>query len=101
MTLLGGARDTGHYEGAGVAIDWVRERIKITRDGKRVVDRAVPAKWRGGSYYNKLEDITCKNPDFLGGAYARPDVTLVVVNVSYDGNDSCWAPSPELHVVAW
>jgi hypothetical protein len=99
--LEGTADDVAHFEGAGITIDWAREHITIKRNGKRVVDRAVPTKWRGSSYYSKVEDLTCENPDFLGAALARPDVSLVVVDVAYRGNDTCWEPTSQLHVMSW
>jgi hypothetical protein len=101
--LAGGSddHDAGHYEGAGITIDWAREHVTIKRDGKLVVDRAVPSAWRGGSWRNKTEGITCHNPDFLDGAYVSADANLVVVKVAYRGTDTCWEPTSQLHVIAW
>jgi hypothetical protein len=99
--LEGAPDDAAHFEGAGIAIDWSREHMTITQDGKRVVDRAVPAKWRGGSYYNKVEDLRCENPDFLAGAYAVSGVPILVVDVAYRGTDTCWEPTAQLHVLSW
>lgn len=90
-----------HFEGNGTTIDWKSERIKIARAGKKVVDRAVPTAWRGGSYFLKAEDLTCSNADFLASAYVAGEHPLVVVDVAYRGNDTCWEPTSTLHVVSW
>jgi hypothetical protein len=46
-------------------------------------------------------DLTCSNPPHLGGAYIGPaSAKLIVVDVAYRGNDTCWEPNPKPHVVA-
>lgn len=90
-----------HFDGAGLVVTWTRERIAIERGSERVVDRAVPAPWRGRRYYSKLDDLVCDNPDYLAAALASPKHNLVVVDVAYHGNDTCWEPTSQVHVIAW
>ncbi|HET9989601.1 MAG TPA: hypothetical protein VFQ65_13810 [Kofleriaceae bacterium] len=87
--------------GAAMTVDWEHEHFTFTLNGKRVLDRAVPQKWRGGSYFDKGADLTCSNPDFLRNVYVAPDSRVAVVDVAYRGNDTCWEPTGNVHVVAW
>jgi hypothetical protein len=89
------------FSGSGMTIHWDHEHFTFELDGKRVLDRAVPKKWRGGSYFDKGADLTCDNPDFLRGVYVAPATRLAVVDVAYRGNDTCWEPTGSVHVVTW
>ena len=93
--------DDGEFAGAGMTVHWAHEHFAFTLNGKRVLDRPVPAKWRGRSYFDKGADLTCNNPDFLRGVAASPANRLAVVDVAYKGNDTCWEPSGSVHVVTW
>jgi hypothetical protein len=42
----------------------------------------------------------CSNPAYLGGAWIAPDRGVALVLISYLGNDSCWEPDSEEHVVS-
>jgi hypothetical protein len=101
MTELVGDQDTGRFEGDNVVVIWKRQHITIKHVDATVVDRDVPAAWLHKPYYAKHEGITCKNPAFLREVYVMPVHNLAVVEVAYSGTDSCWAPSPQLHVIAW
>jgi len=103
MIALAGDRDEGLFSGAGVSVSWGSEHFTIARDGKRVVGRAVPAAWRHRRYYLKGAGLWCENPDLLAGGWAAADAEakLVVVDVAYHGNDTCWEPSSQLHVISW
>jgi hypothetical protein len=101
MTPLTGMPADDHLDGAGLVVTWAHERIVIERASQRVVDRAVPAPWRGRRFYSKLDDLVCDNPDYLAAALAAPQHNLVVVDVAYHGNDTCWEPTSQVHVVAW
>ncbi|HEY6034645.1 MAG TPA: hypothetical protein VIV58_10310 [Kofleriaceae bacterium] len=93
--------DDGEFAGAGMTVHWAHERFAFALNGKRVLDRPVPVKWRGTRYFSKLEDLTCNNPDFLRGVSASPANRLAVVDVAYKGNDTCWEPTGHAHVVTW
>jgi len=43
----------------------------------------------------------CQNPAFLRAVYHAAALSVVVVQLSYRGTDTCWEPSDQLHVVAW
>jgi len=93
--------DEDEFAGAGMTVHWAHEHFAFTLNGKRVLDRPVPVKWRGTSYFDKGADLTCNNPDFLRGVAASPTNRLAVVDVAYKGNDTCWEPSGSVHVVTW
>ena len=101
LVAFTGSREDGQFSGGGLAVSWGSEHMTIAHDGKRVVDRAVPVAWRGSRHYLKSEEMMCENPDLLGGAWGALDAKLVVVQVAYHGNDTCWEPASQLHVVAW
>ncbi|MFT3697147.1 MAG: hypothetical protein QM831_28655 [Kofleriaceae bacterium] len=89
------------YVGGDLVVEWRNEHFTITQNGKRVVDRAVPQAWRGTHYHLDREELDCDNPDFLQSVRAYPAKKLAVVTVAYRGNDTCWEPGPQEHVVAW
>lgn len=101
LTQLTAMPGEERLDGAGLVITWTHERIVVEHGSDRVVDRAVPAAWRGRRYYSKLDDLVCDNPDYLAAALAAPDHNLVVVDVAYHGNDTCWEPTSQVHVIAW
>jgi hypothetical protein len=89
------------YGDSGTTVEWRNDRLAISVVGRPLVDRKVPASWYVPSYFDKGADLTCSNPPYLGGAYVGPaSAKLVVVEVAYRGNDTCWEPGPKLHVVA-
>ncbi|MGN6108609.1 MAG: hypothetical protein ACTHU0_26120, partial [Kofleriaceae bacterium] len=92
--------------GGGVTVEWKGGQLRITQDGKVVVDRATPPQWlaedrpippevTGG----ELEK--CSNAAFLGGAAVDVEHEVAVITVSYTGTDLCWEPANQQHVVAW
>ena len=90
------------YRGAGLEVTWHDEHFTIQDGGKRVVDRAVPKAWRGRKYRLASEaDVECNNPDYLGAAVTMPTTRLAVITVMYVGDETCWAPSHQLHVISW
>ncbi|HUJ63585.1 MAG TPA: hypothetical protein VLX92_34030 [Kofleriaceae bacterium] len=76
-------------------------RLTISQSGKRVVDRRIPAAWRGRSYDSRSADLTCHNDEFLASAFVVPHARMVVLDIAYHGTDTCWEPTDELHVVSW
>jgi hypothetical protein len=98
--LMPNGNDSDHFA-VGTSITWQRGRFSISYASDVLVERAIPMKWRGTTYYDKREGITCKNPDFLNNAWFNVSARIAVVEVAYRGNDTCWAPSRQRHVVAW
>jgi hypothetical protein len=92
---------TRRYGDARLDVKLSGGRLIVELDHERVVDRRIPASWRGKTYHLQGEDIECANPEYLGGVYAAPAAKLVVVDITYRGNDTCWEPTDQLHVIAW
>jgi hypothetical protein len=101
LTELVGDREAGRFQGDNVVVVWKNQHVTIKQLGKTVVDRDVPAAWLHKPYFEKHEGITCKNPAFLRAVFVSAANKLAVVEIAYSGTDSCWAPSPQLHVLAW
>jgi hypothetical protein len=101
IELVADEHTANQFSGSGMTIHWEHEHFTFELGGKRVLDRAVPQKWRGGSYFDKGADLTCTNPDFLRGVYVAPETRLAVVDVAYRGNDTCWEPTGSVQVVTW
>jgi hypothetical protein len=89
------------YADTGTVVEWLDGTLAITLPRQPIVQRKAPASWYVADYYMKSEDLTCHNPPFLAGAYVGPaSAKLVVVDVAYRGNDTCWEPGAKPHVVA-
>ena len=95
--------DFGHgstlaASGDGVDVAWDEGQLKVTAGGRVVVDLAT----QGWTVEPTTSDgIECSNPSFLGEAWVDAARKLVVVRIAYTGNDTCWEPDSQLHVVAW
>jgi hypothetical protein len=77
--------------------------LVIEQNGKVVVDTVEKA-WLHEDrpmYEGAAPDEVCSNPIYLGSLHADPARRLAVIGVEYRGNDSCWEPTGEYHVVAW
>lgn len=77
--------------------------LVIAQGGKAVVD-TVESKWLVEDhpmYEGAAEDEVCSNPIFLDEVYLDGARRVAVIGVAYYGNDSCWEPSGEYHVVTW
>ncbi len=88
--------DITHVTGENLAIEWsIAGHLKITSNGLVVLERDEPT-WlarprRGG----------CTNAAYVDAAHAAPSAKLVVLSIGYRGDDACWEPDNQLHVVAW
>ena len=77
--------------------------LVIAQGGKVLVD-TVKKDWRAEKrpmYEGAGPEDTCSNPSYLGEAYVDVARRLAVIGVEYRGNDACWEPSGEYHVVTW
>ena len=43
----------------------------------------------------------CKNEAFVHAVYKVERIDVIVLRIRYAGNDTCWEPSDQLHVIAW
>jgi hypothetical protein len=87
--------------GDGLDVDWNGDHLHvfrhnasrsfITLDGKPWL--AKPSTHAGGD--------SCTNPAFLAGVHHATAINVLVVAIGYKGNDTCWQPSDQHHVVAW
>ena len=104
VPLEGLANDSdveGHFVGLDMTVVWEHERYAFTQHGAKLFTRQVPKAWRGTSFFSKVDDLTCNNPDFLRAVSVAPNHRLAVVDVGYKGNDTCWEPTDQVHVVTW
>ncbi|MCE9580281.1 MAG: hypothetical protein K8W52_44600 [Deltaproteobacteria bacterium] len=90
-----------HLAQGDVAVDWNEGHLTVTAGGKTVVD---------GKHDDWLAPSTqmcpdceeqCSNPSKLAGVAGDLAHRLLVVTIGYHGTDSCWEPSPQVHVVSW
>lgn len=104
MTLDGnpdeGYGSTFVAHGAGVDLRWDEGKVLVTIAGKTVVDRQTKG-WTAvtGPRCDGCDE--CSNPSFLGGAWIDAERKLIVARIAYTGNDTCWEPDSEQHVIAW
>ncbi|MEO7095340.1 MAG: hypothetical protein ABI175_18935 [Polyangiales bacterium] len=78
-----------------IALDWQNDHLSITKAGASLISRDTPVTWHAH------DRDQCSNPAKLGNAWVDAERKVALVEVVYNGNDSCWEPSPQLHVVAW
>ena len=75
----------------------------IQQGGKVVVDE-VMKDWlveNRPMYEGAGEDEVCSNPIYLDSLHIDGGRRVAVIGVEYHGNDSCWEPTGQAHVVAW
>lgn len=88
--------------GDGLDVDWNVDHVHIFRHNS---DRPVFVRDARAWLIKEHEPCKgcgmCQNPAFLRAVYHVPALSVVVVQLSYRGTDTCWEPSDQLHVVAW
>jgi len=45
--------------------------------------------------------MPCENPESLHRVYWAPGINAIVVEIAYQGTDTCWEPGNQLHVLTW
>ena len=77
--------------------------LVIAQGGKVVVDNVMDG-WLTKDhlmYEGASEDESCSNPIYLDRVHVDGGRHVAVIGVEYHGNDSCWEPTGQAHVVAW
>ena len=80
-----------------------RAHLMIEQGGKVVVD-TVKKEWLQVDrpmYEGAEADEVCSNPIYLSSVHVDGARRLAVIGFEYHGNDSCWEPSGQYHVVTW
>ena len=93
---------TGQAGGIRVRFDDTAHLV-VEQDGKVVVD-TVERGWLVPDhpmYEGAAADEICSNPIYLDSVHVDEARRLAVIGVEFRGNDSCWEPTGEYHVVAW
>ncbi len=104
MSALENGRDedTGEYRdvvsGDGVELTWAAPRLTVKAGGVVVFDREFPS-WEAEP--QAAGDEPCSNPSYLGSVDLDAARKVAVVEISYQGTDTCWEPDSQHHVVAW
>lgn len=86
-----------------VALTWDEGAVTVSVGGKVVVDRHTQG-WVAGTTpppANCDECPVCSNPSYLGKAWIDAERKVIVARISYIGNDSCWEPPSQDHVISW
>jgi hypothetical protein len=87
---------TQHAAASGpVSLDWQKDEVTIKISGKLVATQPTPLTWHAPDQPN------CTNSSKLGAAWVDPERKLALVQIAYNGTDTCWEPSSQFHVVAW
>jgi len=80
---------------AGATLDWQNDRLIITKGTTTLLARDTPVTWHAP------DRDQCSNPAKLGEVWIDVERKIALVAVAYNGNDACWEPSDQLHVVSW
>ncbi len=87
---------TQHAASAGaVSLDWHADRLTIFDGGRPVHSRTTPSTWHAP------REGSCENPAKLGAAWVDLPRRIALVEIIYNGTDTCWEPSGQLHVISW
>lgn len=78
-----------------VSLDWRVDHLTIKKAGATLVSRDTPVTWQAPTRDQ------CSNPAKLGAAWVDASRRVALIEVIYNGSDSCWEPSGQLHVVSW
>jgi hypothetical protein len=78
-----------------LTLDWQKDRLTITKGRTTLLARDTPVTWHAPTRDQ------CSNAAKLGNAWVDVVRRLALVEIIYNGNDTCWEPSPQLHVVNW
>lgn len=93
---------TAALDGITVRFDDAAHLV-IEQGGTIVVDKVMDG-WLTKDhpmYEGAGEDEVCSNPIYLGTVFVDGGRRVAVIGVEYHGNDSCWEPTGQAHVVAW
>ncbi|MFT3691902.1 MAG: hypothetical protein QM831_02090 [Kofleriaceae bacterium] len=82
--------------GDGIDVDFSTDHVHVFRHNS---DREVAG--RPSTAWLAKSTDKCIYPAFLRAVYHAEDVTAVVVQIAYRGEDACGVPSDSFHVVAW
>lgn len=83
-----------------VTLAWDEGKVLVTVGGKTLVDRQTKG-WTAPEVTPCDGCDRCSNPSFLAGAWIDRSRKLILARISYTGNDTCWEPDSEDHVIAW
>ncbi len=96
LELEGSDVYTQHAAAAGgVALDWSKDVVTIRHHQQLVTTHPSPATWHAAGHDG------CSNPAKLGNAWVDLDRKVALVEIAYNGTDTCWEPSAQRHVIAW
>jgi hypothetical protein len=96
LQLEGGDAYAQHTARAGaVQLDWSKDLVTIRNAAGVVATHPSPATWQAAGHDG------CSNPAKLGGAWVDLDRKLALVEIAYNGTDTCWEPSSQRHVISW
>lgn len=99
--LFSGDRGTQTFENGDLRAALANGRLTFEQGNRVLVERKLPRSWQHAAYVHRGEGIKCENPALLSAAFVAPAARLAVVEIAYEGTDTCWAPASQLHVVVW
>jgi hypothetical protein len=74
------------------------ENHKLTLANGRVVDGTA---WKAPAGKRCEQCEPCENPELLKNVYAAPGIDAIVVDIAYQGTDTCWEPADQWHLIVW
>jgi len=93
-------RDTP-IEGDGLSVTFFDDNVLRVRRGDQTLITADGSAWLAPKGQRCAQCPVCENPPYLTGMYKAATIDAVVVRIAYQGNDTCWEPPDQLHVVTW
>ncbi|HUS28488.1 MAG TPA: hypothetical protein VMZ53_08265 [Kofleriaceae bacterium] len=57
--------------------------------------------WKAPQLLRRTNAPPCENPEYLKAVYFAEGINAIVVEIAFEGTDTCWEPGNQLHVVTW
>ena len=88
--------------GDSLDVDWSGDHVHVFAHNTDKPLATIPvAGWLVHEIKRCAGCQACSNPAYLANAYHATDISVLVLEVGYHGNDTCWEPGNQLHVVTW
>jgi hypothetical protein len=88
--------------GDGFDIQWNKDHVHVFRHNiNEALTSRDGTKWLEKDHKPCPNCEVCENPAFLAGVFHATEINVLVVEIGYKGNDTCWEPCDQLHVFTW
>lgn len=92
--------DTRRALGHGLVVEWNAPRL-VVRDAGKQLASVDGTSWLPAPAQRCAQCPPCSHPAYIEAAFKARGLNVLGIRLAYVGNDTCWEPPPQLHVIAW